>query len=121
MQRQLMILVLTAGLVMGLAPAALATYGGSPDTGCQVGAAGANDTAAAEGWQEMTVEEFAQFLVDDFNAPDYETALGRATLTYAFCDHNDDGQACITKQTFPNAATGSAVWWLAEDNHPIGG
>lgn len=108
---------LTAALLVVTVLPALAGNGAPPAAGCQPGA----DNGIIEGWQMLNLEEFAQFLVDDFSYPDYGIALARATATFAFCDHNGDNYICVMEQNFPNDSSGSNHWWLAEDNHLFGG
>jgi hypothetical protein len=43
----------------------------------------------------LSVEEFAEFLVDVFDYETYEIALERAKATYEFCDINGDNYACV--------------------------
>jgi hypothetical protein len=108
-------LAVTAAILLATALPAHAEDGTEPVGGCQPGA----DNGIVQGWQLLRVDEFAQFLVDDFGAPSYEIAFERAETTYDFCDHNNDGYACVMVQNFPNDASGSSKWWLAEDNHPF--
>ena len=73
-------------------------------------------------WQLMSLEEYAQFLVDNSKSnPTQEEAIARATATFAFCDKNGDNYACVMTQSLPNDANGSDTWFLVEDNHfPFG-
>ena len=73
-------------------------------------------------WQLMSLEEYAQYLVEYANSnPTEEEAFARATATYAFCDKNMDDYACVMTQHLPNDANGSDLWFLIEDNHfPFG-
>jgi hypothetical protein len=64
----------------------------------------------------MTVEEYAAALIETFGGEPYPgAALERAQATYDFCDHNEDGKACVMLQTFP------ATVFTIVDNHPYGG
>jgi hypothetical protein len=74
-----------------------------------------------EEWQLLSLEEYAQLLVEALKAPSYEEALERAETTYDFCDINGDNYACVMTQNLPNDASGSSQWFLVEDNHPFGG
>jgi len=115
-----LVIVMSLGIssvALAAAPAAPAANGQPPVNGCQPGA----DNHIVQGWQLLSLEEYAQFLVDEFGAPSYESALGRATITYAFCDHNGDNYACVMQQNLPNDSNGSSHWLLLEDNHPFGG
>ena len=98
------------------APAALAANGQPPVNGCQPGA---NNDIVNE-WQLFSQSQFATYLVEVFDY-DEEAAEKRAASTYSFCDHNNDGYACVMQQNLPNDASGSNIFWLAEDNHPFGG
>ncbi len=89
----------------------------APVAGCQPGA----DNGIIEQWQLLSLEEYAQLLYEVGSAPDFESALERATATYAFCDHNGDNYTCVMEQNLPNDANGSSHWFLIEDNHPFGG
>ena len=120
MKRYLMIfaIAIAAGFLLTLASPAQADHGNVPVANCPPGAG--NDLMGS--WQLMSLEEYAQLLYDEFNAPDYESALTRAQATYAFCDKNGDNYACIMEQNLPNDANGSSRWLLVEDNHfPFGG
>lgn len=117
MKRKIITLALAVALFLATALPVYAANGTAPDGGCQPGAG--NDINGE--WQLLSLEEFAQFLVDEFGAPSYEIALERATTTYAFCDHNGDNYACAMIQYFPNDASGGSKWWLVQDNHPYGG
>ena len=46
-----------------------------------------------------------------------ELVPASATATWDFCDHNDDGFACVMKQTFPVDAPPFTLTIL--DNHPF--
>ena len=115
-----LVIVMSLGfssVALAAAPAAPAADGQRPVNGCQPGA----DNGIVQGWQMLSLEEYAQFLVDEFNFPNLASALDRATITYAFCDHNGDNYACVMQQNLPNDAIGSSRWLLIEDNHPFGG
>ena len=108
---------IAAILLLATVTPSLAENGAAPERGCQPGA----DNDIIGSWQLLSLEEYAQFLVDEFNAPSYELALERATITYSFCDHNGDNYACVMEQNLPTDANGSSHWVLIEDNHPFGG
>lgn len=115
--KKFLVIAMAATLMLATSSPAFAANGTAPDGGCQPGA----NNGLIEQWQLLSLEEFAQFLVDEFNYPSYEIALERAQTTYAFCDHNGDNHVCATVQNLPNDANGSDHWWLVEDNHPFGG
>jgi hypothetical protein len=120
MKRKITITILTlvaAAILLTATPAALAADGLAPEDECQPGA----DNQIIEGWQLLSLEEYAKLLVEEGSASDYESALERATATYAFCDRNGDNYACVMEQNLPNDASGSSLWFLIEDNHPFGG
>ena len=48
-----------------------------------------------------------------------ELAHESATATWEFCDHNDDGLACVMKQTAPSGAGGWVMAFITLDNHPF--
>ena len=48
-----------------------------------------------------------------------ELAHESATATWEFCDHNDDGHACVMKQTAPSGAAGWTMAYTILDNHPF--
>lgn len=104
-------LAMAAAMLMLVAPAALAEEG--PETGCPVGTAN-SDSAQVGEWELLSQAEFAALLMDEYGYTDFEAADQRATLTYDFCDKNDDGYACVMKQNLP---AGGGSHWLAEDNH----
>jgi hypothetical protein len=114
-----LVIVMSLGIssvALAAPPAALAANGQPPVNGCQPGA----DNHIVEQWQMLSLQGFAQFLVDDFGRS-YEVALASAERIYAFCDHNGDNYACVMQQNLPNDANGSSKWLLIEDNHPFGG
>jgi len=113
--KKYLVVAIAAILMLATATPSYAANGAAPNTGCQPGA----DNDIMEGWRLLSLEEFAQFLVDEFDYPSYEIALERAQTTYAFCDHNGDNYVCATVQNLPNDASGSDHWWLVEDNHPM--
>ena len=116
MKRKITIIAIAAAIMLAAAPAALAANGQPPVNGCQPGA---NNDIVNE-WQLFYITEFEEYLVNEFGYTE-DAAEERAESTYAFCDHNDDGYACVMQQNLPNDASGSSKWWLAEDNHPFGG
>ena len=107
-------LAIAATILLAVAQPAFAANGDAPEPGCQVGA---TNIIVGE-WQLFSRGEFEDYLVDAF---DYspERAKEQSEITYAFCDHNNDGYACVLEQNLPNDASGSH--WLVEDNHPFGG
>ena len=114
-----LVIVMSLGIssvALAAAPAALAANGQPPVTGCQPGA----NNGIVNEWQLFSQSDFADYLVKVFDY-DEEAAEKRAASTYAFCDHNNDGYACVMQQNLPNDASGSNIFWLAEDNHPFGG
>jgi hypothetical protein len=107
---------ITAVILLATAFPANADNGSAPAGGCQPGA----DNQIIEGWQLLSLEGFAELLVEGGTLDD-ESALERATAIYAFCDHNGDDYTCVMEQNLPNDANGSSHWFLIEDNHPYGG
>ena len=109
-------LAIVATMLLAVFQPVFAENGNAPGAGCQVGA---NNIIVGE-WQLFSREEFEDYLVDAF---DYspERAELQSEITYAFCDHNDDGYACVLEQNLPNDASGHSSYWLLEDNHPYGG
>ena len=110
-------IVLAAALLLATASPSFAAEGTAPDAGCQPGAG--NDLMGY--WQLLSLEEYAQLLYEVGKAPDFASALERATATYDFCDRDGDGYACVMEQKLPNDSSGSSLWFLVEDNHPFGG
>jgi hypothetical protein len=115
MKRKITILAIAAAMLLTAAPAALAANGQPPVNGCQPGA---NNDIVNE-WQLFSRDGFADYLVE--LGWDADAAEERSYITYAFCDHNNDGYACVMQQNLPNDASGHSTYWLAEDNHPFGG
>ncbi len=113
--KKFLAVALAATLLLATATPSFAANGAASGAGCQPGA----DNDNIEGWRLLSLEEFAEFLVEEFDYPSYEVALERAQKTYAFCDHNGDNYTCAMVQNLPNDASGSNHWWLVEDNHPI--
>jgi hypothetical protein len=110
--------IVAATMLLVTALPAQANNAGAPVVGCQPGAG--NDLMG--NWQLMSLEEYAELLVEKSKSASYEEALQRATATYAFCDKNGDNYACVMEQHLPNDASGSSLWFLIEDNHfPFGG
>jgi hypothetical protein len=62
-------------------------------------------------------------LPDELARPGIETwgelIHASASATWEFCDHNDDGYACVMKQTFPVEAP--PFQYTILDNHPFPG
>lgn len=110
-------------IVLALAASALFATPALADEGdplgdCQPGTEHAIGTTGIEEWQLLSQAEYADFLIETFGAEPYPGAAeDRAEVTYAFCDKNEDGYACVLKQTFPANASGFSVSLLAEDNH----
>ena len=115
MKRKITIIAIAAAIMLAAAPAALAANGQPPVNGCQPGA----DNGIVNEWQLFSQSQFATYLVEVFDY-DEEAAEKRAASTYSFCDHNNDGYACVMQQNLPNDASGRSTYWLAEDNHPFG-
>jgi hypothetical protein len=111
-----LVVAIAAVLLLVTATPSLAAHSTAPDGGCQPGA----DNQIIEGWQLLSIQEFADFIVEEFDVPN-DIAPKIAENTYAFCDHNRDGYTCVMEQNLPNDANGSSHWWLVEDNHPFGG
>lgn len=110
-------LSISAAILLAAVSPVSAANGTAPTAGCQPGAG--NDLMGS--WQLLSLEEYADLLNKEYNAPNYESALARATATYAFCDKNGDNYACVMTQNLPNDANGSDTWLLVEDNHfPFG-
>lgn len=108
------LLALTAAFLATAIPAALAEEP-VPVAYCQPGTAGGS-TAHVSAWALMTESQFADLLVEEFNAPSQDLADGAAKATFDFCDKNEDRFACVLtkKQTGANFHSGG---WLAEDNN----
>lgn len=120
MKRTIIGLGLVAGLLTTAAPAFASE--GDPAGGCQPGTASAADEAGIGPWQLLSQADYADLLKATFGEPYPGAAEDRAEQTYAFCDKNDDGYACVLKQTFPSNSAGFTYSLLIEDNHfPDGG
>jgi hypothetical protein len=120
MKRTIIGLGLIAGLLTTAAPALAAE--GDPAGGCQPGTGDAVGATGIGAWQLLSQAEYAELLKATFEEPYPGAAEERAGVTYAFCDKNDDGYACVLKQTFPSNAAGYTYSLLVEDNHfPDGG
>lgn len=117
MKQIITILIIAAGILLATPTPSFAADGTAPEALCQPGA----DNQIIQGWRLLSLEEYAQELVDFGRFSDYASALERATITYNFCDRNGDNYACVMEQYLPNDANGSSHWWLIEDNHPFGG
>jgi hypothetical protein len=65
-------------------------------------------------WELMSLDEFVAYLSTGRYTE--EEAMGRAIITYDFCDKNDDDHACVMLQPLPGG-----TYWLAEDNHKAQG
>lgn len=111
MKRKISILAIVVSAIMLAVQPALAANGNAPEPGCQVGA---NNIIVGE-WQLFSRAEFADYLVEAFNYSPERAEL-QSEITYAFCDHNDDGYACVLEQNLPNDASGGDHWWMARDN-----
>ena len=92
-------------LVLAVSPASAA----APQNECQPGA----ENHVIGSWELMNVQEYAELLEELF--PGREGYYERAQATFDFCDHNNDGSACVMVQSFPVTAA------LVVDNHPYGG
>jgi hypothetical protein len=108
-------LAIAATILLAVAQPAFAANGKAPDGGCQVGA---HNEIVGE-WQLFSRDEFAQYLVDNFNWPP-TAAVEKSISVYAFCDHNNDGYACVMEQHLPYLGRTINIW-SAQDNHPFGG
>ena len=115
MKRKITIIAIAAAILLAAAPAALAANGQPPVNGCQLGA---NNDIVNE-WQLFDRAGFADYLVE--LGWDEDAAEERSYITFAFCDHNNDGFACVMQQNLPTDASGKNIYTLAEDNHPFGG
>ena len=115
MKQSITTLTLAFVILLTAVPLALAANGQAPENGCQPGA----NNHRVQGWQLFSRDEFADYLMGR-GYPE-ENAVQQSIVTYAFCDHNNDGYACVMEQNLPNDASGYSSYWLAEDNHPFGG
>ena len=117
--RRIPILIIALGLAAGmLFMAAPALAGeGEPVGACQPGTASANGATGVEAWELLSQSDYAELLRATFDEPYPGAAEIRAAATYDFCDKNDDGYACVLKQTFPTNAAGFTYSLLVEDNH----
>jgi len=116
--------IIGLGLITGMLFAATPALGveGDPVGGCQPGTAYAAGATGIDAWQLLSEAGYAQLLKDTFEEPYPGAAEDAARRTYAFCDKNEDGYACVTKQTFPSNNAGFTYSLLTEDNHfPLGG
>lgn len=116
MKRKIIFLAIAATMLLATPMSALAAGSKAPDGGCQVGA---NNEIVGE-WQLFSRAEFAQYLVDYFGWS--EAAAEQKSITvYAFCDHNNDGYACVMDQHLPYLDDRTINVWSVQDNHPYGG
>lgn len=145
MKRQITMLAMTGAMLLLGAPAALATHPEPPPAN---GSAAPNTQDCRPGgnshvvgaWNMMTQAEYELVLLAgrgvnaDDALPEHlihpggadgtidtwgELAHEAATATWAFCDHNTDGYACVMRQTLPTDANGSENWFIILDNHPF--
>ena len=113
-------LIIAAGLIAGMLFAAAPAFAdsGDPVAACQPGTANAEGATGVGAWQLLSQDEYAELLVATFGEEPYPGAADdRAAATYALCDKNEDGYACVLEQTFPTNASGFTVSLLTEDNH----
>lgn len=113
-------LIIAAGLMAGMlfAAAPALADAGDPVATCQPGTAEAEGATGVGAWQLLSRGEYAELLIATFGEEPYPGAAeDRAEATYAFCDKNEDGYACVLKQTFPANAAGFTFSLLVEDNH----
>lgn len=116
MKRTIIGLGMIPALLMTAAPALAAE--GDPVGECQPGTAYAVGATGIGAWQLLSQAEYAELLEATFGEEPYPGAAeDRAAATYAFCDKNDDGYACVLKQTFPSNEAGFTFSLLIEDNH----
>jgi hypothetical protein len=109
-------LAIAATILLAVAQPAFAANGNAPEPGCQVGA---HNEIVGE-WQLFSKAEFRDYLEFDLGWTK-GGADRQSEITWAFCDHNNDGYACLMEQHLPNDASGWSEYWLVEDNHPFGG
>ena len=112
-------LIIAAGLMAGMlsATATAFAYEGDPVATCQPGTANTQGVPGVGEWQLLSQNEYAELLKATFDEPYPGAAEERASVTYVFCDKNEDGYACVLKQTLPANASGITYALLAEDNH----
>jgi hypothetical protein len=110
-------LAIAATMLLAVAQPAFAANGKAPDGGCQVGA---HNEIVGE-WQLFDQGDFVKYLMAKPFDYSLKRATDRAVEVWAFCDHNNDGFACVMEQNLPNDASGSSSFALVEDNHPFGG
>ena len=112
-------LIIVAGLMAGIFSATASAFAdeGHPVGTCQPGTANARGATGVEEWHLLSQSESAELLRATFDEPYPGAAEERASVTYAFCDKNEDGYACVLKQTLPANGSGITYALLAEDNH----
>jgi hypothetical protein len=112
-------LIIAIGLMAGMLSATATAFAdeGAPVGTCQPGTANAQGAPGVGEWQLLSQSEYAELLRATFGEPSPGAAEERAEVTYAFCDKNDDGYACVLKQTLPANASGITHALLTEDNH----
>ena len=136
MKRTIITLTLATAILLATAAPALATHPTPPPAN---GMAAPNTEDCRPGgnshhvgpWTMMTQQEYEVMLLADREAgdplPDYlirpggddglidtwgELVHASATATWEFCDHNDDGLACVMKQTLMGG-----TFYITLDNH----
>lgn len=146
MKRTIVLVTLATALLIAVAAPAGATHAEPPPYNeaaepntedCRPGA----DNHIVGPWTMMTQAEYEAMLLEDsgLSAGDAlpeslvhpggddglidtwgELAHKAATATWEFCDHNDDGLACVMKQTAPTGAVGwTTTAYNILDNHPF--
>jgi len=115
MKRTIIGLGMIPGLLATAAPALAAE--GDPVGACQPGTSYAVGAPGIGAWQLLSQAEYADLLDATFGEPYPGAAEERAAITYAFCDRDGDGYACVLKQTFPSNNAGFTFSLLIEDNN----
>ncbi len=124
MKRTITTLALAGALLVLAASPALATHPEPPPAN---GAAAPSTEDCRPGgnsqingsWTIMTQAEYEDMLLDGRDIDTWgELIHASATATWDFCDHNDDGLACVMKQGLPGG-----TYYITLDNHkfPRGG
>jgi hypothetical protein len=147
MKRAMATLTMAAVMLLALSEAAGATHpepppandAAAPNTeDCRPG----GNSKVVGSWTMMNQEEYEAMLLADRGVsagddlpPDLvhpggedgevdtwgELANERATATWEFCDHNDDGETCVMRQTAPSSAAAWTMSYIILDNHPFPG
>lgn len=125
MKRNITTMALVAAMLLAAAPTAFATHPEAPPVSenrpgndeCRPG----SDNQHNGPWTLMDKEAYVQRILVVFPGAPEDLVNLAADATWDFCDHNDDGFACVKEQTLPNDASGSGTYWITLDNHPFGG